>query len=697
LLVGQWQPVGFSQELEAQNAPPEFTVEQSAEGRSAYRQHCASCHGAKLEGADIAPALVGSRFDYTWRGKSVGTLSFHVRRMPPESALETVDINDETYTNILAYMLRANGLAPGENALPSNPDALGGLTIPTIPGMDFDPFVPVAKTEAQTALLDNLPTVTEEMLLNPSPTDWIHWGGTYDMHNFSRLLQINRENVGRLKAAWRVPLRNGRNNPAPLVHRGVMFVYAVPDTLVALDASNGDVLWRYAHGSDARVNNHMGVALHGDHVYVPTSDLHVVALEAKTGKVVWDHAIPREYPGIELRSAPMVVKDVVIQPVMGIYTPKGGFVVGLDRKTGEELWRFNVIPRPGEPGDNTWNDLPLEKRSGGSMWCQGSYDPELNLAYFGTAPTYDTKPLVHPVDKNGVTNDALFTNCTIALRPETGELVWYFQHLANDQWDLDWVFERQIMELPVDGKKRKVVMTIGKLGILDALDAATGEFLFSMDMGVQNVVKSVDPKTGDKTLHPYAKVPDPTKEVFIASNNDGARCWPTLSYNPITKRLYVPLAKGGFLVGTEGYQLVSTDVKMQAQPFPDSDGNMGHVQAVDLAGRKFRWRHEQSPPVISSMLATAGGVVFGGDVNRNFMAFDDKTGEVLWKAQLDDLPSSNIVSYSVKAKQYVAVVVGHTNYHVNGWARTYHKFAEELKMPVNTAPKGGAAIWVFAL
>lgn len=691
LQLGPWQSSSLAQE------GPRFTQAQAAAGRTAYREHCASCHGARLEGVDVTPSLVGTRFDYTWRGKSAEILSFHLRRMPPESVAESGSLSDETYTNILAYILRSNGLDSGDVELSSDVDALGDLIIPKIPGMDYDPFVPVVKTEEQTALLNNLSAVTDEMLLNPSPNDWIHWGGTYDMHNFSQLDEINKGNVANLKPAWRARLRDGRNNPAPLVHQGVMYLYAVPDTLLAMDASNGDVLWRYRHESDARVNNHMGVALHENRVYVPTSDMHVLALDAKTGEVIWEHAIPRENPGFELRSAPLVVGDKLIQGVMGIYTPKGGFIVGLDINTGVEAWRFHVIPRPGELGDNTWNDIPLAKRSGGSVWDQGSYDPDLNLVYFGTAPTYDTKPLVHPIDKEGVTNETLFTNCTLALNPDTGELIWYFQHLANDQWDLDWAFERQILELPIEGKMRKVVLTIGKLGILDALDAATGEFLFSMDMGVQNVVVAVDPKTGEKILSPFAAVPDKSKEVFIAPNNDGARCWPSLSYNPKTKRLYVPLSKGGMLVGTEGFQLVSADVRMQSRPFPDSDGNMGHLQAVDLAGQKFIWRHEQSPPMISSLMATAGGLVFGGDVNRSFMAFDDTTGEILWQTELDDMPSSNIVSYSAGGKQYVAVVVGQTNYHVNGWSRTYHRFAEELNMPVNDSPKGGASIWAFAL
>ncbi len=617
--------------------------------------------------------------------------------MPPEFFAERGSVSEVAHTNILAYILRSNGLEPGDVELPSDMAALGEVVIPRLPGMDYDPYVPVAKTEKQAALLDDFATVTDEVLLNPSPEDWLHWGGGYNMHNFSRLDEINKGNVGTLKPAFRVPLREGRNNPSPLVYRGIMYLYAAPETLLAMDASNGDILWRYQYESEGRVGNHMGLALHGDRVYFPTSDLHVLALNAKTGRVIWDHTIPREHPGFDLRSAPLVVGDRVIQGVMGSGTPKGGYIVGLDIDTGEQVWRFNVVPRPGEPGGNTWNDLPLEKRSGGSVWDQGSYDPELNLVYFGAGPTYDTAPLIHPIAKEGVTNETLFTNCTLALNPETGELVWYYQHLVNDQWDLDWAFERQIIDLPIDGKMRKTVLTIGKLGILDALDAATGEFLFSMDMGVQTVVASVDPKTGEKILNPNMAVPDKTMGTFVASNNDGARCWPTLSYNPDTKRLYVPLAKGGMFVGERGYKLLTADFRLTTGPFPGSDGNMGHLQALDLGGQKFAWRHEQSPPMISSVLATAGGVVFAGDLNSGFMAFDDATGEILWQTVLDDQPSSNIVSYSVEGKQYIAVVVGAHNYHVDGWTRTYLGAAEELGMPVNDAPRGGAAVWVFAL
>ena len=159
-------------------------------------------------------------------------------------------------------------------------------------------------------------------------------------------------------------------------------------------------------------------------------------------------------------------------------------------KQARKKWRFYTIPRPGEPGGNTWNGIPMEERSGGSVWNAGAYDPELNLVYFGVAPTYNTAPLLYPVNIDGITNDALYTNATIALNPDSGELVWHYQHIENDQWDLDWAFERQIINISFEGEQRKAVINMGKLGILDAVDAATGEFLFSMDMGLQNVVHS---------------------------------------------------------------------------------------------------------------------------------------------------------------------------------------------------------------
>ncbi len=345
LLVGPWQPVCLAQ-------APSFTRAQVSAGRTDYRTHCASCHGPRLEGQHLSPPLVGARFDRTWRGKSAGVLAFHLRRMPPEPRATPGSLGDQTYANILAHILQANGLEPGDAVLPSDLDALGELIIPSLAGVEYDPDAPVVAA-GQSELLNSLPAVTDEMLRNPSPNDWLHTGGTYDGQTFSPLKLIDRENVGDLALAWRAPLRNGNSMPMPLIYRGVMFLHTFPDTVLALDASNGQVLWRHQYEPTSPSSQKMGLALHGDKVFVPTSDLHVLALRAKTGELIWDHEIAPETPTMRrvynLRSAPLVVGDKVIQGVTASFVPKGGFAVAIDINSGEEVWRFNTIARPGEP------------------------------------------------------------------------------------------------------------------------------------------------------------------------------------------------------------------------------------------------------------------------------------------------------------------------------------------------------------
>jgi alcohol dehydrogenase (cytochrome c) len=518
------------------------------------------------------------------------------------------------------------------------------------------------------------------------------------MHNFSPLDEINKETVAGLKPAWRVPLRNGDGNPSLLVHQGVMYLLSYPDTVLAMDATNGDVLWRYQSKGDFRSTQKMGLALHGDKVFVPVSGLHVIALDAKTGALIWDHEIAHKHEGLQLRGAPLVAGGNVLQGTMGFYIPEGGFIVAIDIETGEESWRFNTVARPGEPGGNTWNDIPLEERTGGSVWHQGSYDPELNLAYFGTAPTYDTKPLVASVDKEGVNNHALFTNATIALNPDTGKLVWYYQNLANDQWDMDWVFERQIVRLEIEGKTRKVVFNAGKLGIIDALDAATGEYLFAMDMGLQKSVTSIDPDTGEKTINPLA-LPSETESHLLWPNIFGARSWPPLAYDPHKRRVYLPLTQGSMLYGPmrPGRSLLTSGVRLQSRPHPEHNGHWGRLQAVDLEDRTFAWHVGRQTPLISGMMATAGGLVFSGDLSRSILAYDADNGETLWETKVDDNPSTTIITYAVDGKQYIAFVVGLIGSHVEDWERLYTRSAPGLGMPVNDSPKGGAAIWAFAL
>ncbi len=692
-----WQPASLGQTPSPR--PPGFTEAQASAGAAAYRQHCASCHGAQLEGQHLAPSLSGERFDRTWRGKTVDTLMFHVRRMPPKPGATSGGLDDGTYANILAYVLQANHVDPAGSELPSRIDLLAGLTIP-LEKTELDLDAPVSGSPSRSARLTGLSAVTSGMLQNPPASDWLQWGRTYDGQNFSPLELITRTNVQNLKPAWRVPLRGGTSMPTPLVHDGVVFLQTIPDTVLALDGSNGDILWRYQYKASAS-SSKMGLSLHGDRVFVPTSDLHVVSLHSKTGEVMWDHEIApaNQLTGrtrYQLRGGPLVVRDKVIQGVTSSFSPEGGFIVGLDINSGKELWRFNTIARLGERGGDSWNGLPLDKRSGGSVWQHGTYDAELNLVYFGVAPTYDTGPLLHPVADAAVTSDALYTNCTIALNADTGKLVWYYQHVANDQWDLDWVFERQIVRMTVDGRPRKVVMNVGKMAILDALDAATGEYLFSVDAGVQNVITHIDPKTGAKTIDPQ-RWPDPDRPTVICPGVSGARAWPPTSYSPRTAMLYLPLSEFCNRFGPEGSRLLTSGIGLSPAEHPDSaDGTMGLLQAIDVKGKKLAWVHRQSSPLSTSLLATSGGVIFSGDLDPALKAFDDTSGKLLWQAKLDDLPSGSIVTYSIGKTQYVAVVVGLRNNHVNDLSRTYNAFRKRRGTEIEAA-SGGAAIWVFAL
>ncbi len=692
LLLAAWPAVIAAETLS-------FSADQVTKGRAQYREHCAKCHGPKMEGEQVSPPLVGVRFDRSWRGKSAGVLAFHLRRMPPEPLDAPGGLGDETYVNILASILAANGLEASDQALPTGLDALGKLTIPALEGVDYEPDAPVVAA-GDSELLRKLSPVTGEQLRQPSPDDWLHPMRTYDGQTFSPLKQINRENVGFLALAWRAPLRDGNSMPMPLVHQGVMFLHTFPDTVLALDATNGQVLWRYRYQPKSPSSQKMSLGLSGDKVLVPTSDLHVLALNAKTGELIWDHEIVPETPAMRqaynLRSPPLVVGDKVIQGVTASFVPKGGFLVGLDIATGNEAWRFHTIARPGEPNGDSWNDVPLEKRSGGSVWHQLTYDPELDLVYFGAAPTYDTGPLVHAVTKDGVTSKALYTNCTIAIRPQTGELVWYYQHVANDQWDLDWEFERQVVSLNINGVPRKVVLNVGKMAILEALDAATGHYLFSLDAGIQNVITAIDPETGEKTIDPQ-RWPDPERPTDICPSAYGARSWPPTSYSPQTQLVYVPLTESCMHFGKEGGRLLTSGIGISAAKHPASaDGKLGRLQAFDIVNRKLAWVHEETAPLTTGLLATAGGVVFSGDMDPALKAFDDTTGKLLWQAKLDAFPSSSLITYSVGGKQYLAVVVGMTNFHIGALTGSLASLGAEGSAG-GSAPKGGAAIWVFAL
>jgi alcohol dehydrogenase (cytochrome c) len=394
--------------------------------------------------------------------------------------------------------------------------------------------------------------------------------------------------------------------------------------------------------------------------------------------------------GFNITGGPLVAKGKVMQGVQG--RAKGGnFIAALDARTGEEAWRFYTIARPDQPGGNTWNGLPLDQRNGASVWTAGSYDPDLNLAFFGVAQTYDTGTLLKPVNQPGITNEGLYTDSTLAINPDTGKLAWYFQHVPNDQWDLDWVFERQLIPLPVNGVTKKLAVTSGKIAVYEALEADTGKYVFSMDLGLQNVVTAIDPKTGAKTINSKV-VPGDGETKLVCPHAGGSKNWIPGSYNPDTKTLYVTLVESCMdliPVTGGGRASLTSGVRWAVRPPLNSDGKYGRVEAINLATRKVLWTQRQRVPFTTGVLATAGGILFEGSMDRRFRARDQATGDVLWQIRLNDVPNAAPITYSVNGKQYIAMTVG------NGGPipSTWWPLIPEIQNP----PDRNAAVWVFEL
>src|SRR5579862_7409137 len=524
---------------------------------------------------------------------------------------------------------RAPEPEPG-NILPANHDAV------------FDATIAQRK-----ALLDNIVPVTDDMLRHPPDGDWLTWRRTYNSLGYSPLHQIDATNVHNLREAWAWSLPVGRNEIAPLVHDGIIFIKSA-NTIQALDGRTGDLLWQYARPLPASLHNGRSavvrnLAIYQDMLYAPTADGHIVALNFKTGTPVWDQQVlgPQEIArNLQLDGGPIVAKSKVIMGVSGCNTYPGGcFIVGLDAHTGNEAWRFHTIARPGQPGGDSWNGAPVDQRFGASVWTSGSYDPDLNLVYFGIGQTYDTGTLLEGHSQNSDSNDGLYTNSTLALDPDTGKLVWYYQHFNRDVWDLDWAFERLLIDLPVNGTTRKLSVTAGKLAIFDAVDRTNGQYLFSRDMGLQTLVKSIDPKTGKKIIDP-ALEPVAGKTVSICPHSGGAKNWLATSYDASTHVLYVPLVESCQDFTWKPRSLEQTaaggsDMAFVVKARPDTDGNFGRVEAIDLGTGKVLWTRRGRTPQSSSLVATAGGLVFEGARDRQFRALDSSTGKALWSWPLN--------------------------------------------------------------
>jgi alcohol dehydrogenase (cytochrome c) len=627
---------------------------QHVAGAQSYVTHCASCHGTELKGK-FGPPLSGVEFRRKWADRGSELLTYAKKTMPP-SAPGSLD--GDTYLAIVNYIQKVTGLSVDSKSYSTNDEPGAGLYLRATANEDQQASVAIAR---RTALMNKMRPADDASLANPSDEDWPVWRRTYDALGYSALAEINRSNVGKLKLAWSLSLKSGTNEIEPLVYQGVLFVHSA-GVVEAIEASTGDIIWEYdrplSRVGVVPLSQPRNLALYGASLFVPTGDNHIISLDMRTGKVNWDHELVPASEQFQLTAGPLAVHGEIIQGVAGcsgVGTPGGCFIVALDAISGLELWKFNTIPRAGEPGGNSWNGAPISQRFGASVWIAGSYDPALNLVYFGTGQTYYSKPLLSPMREPGPANAALYTDSTLALNPVTGKLVWYFQHFERDVWDLDWAFERSLIRLPGKGTSGKVVATIGKLGILDVLDAATGRYRFSVDLGFQNLVSGIDARSGRKMVSP-AMQPRPNEPQTICPYAGGGRNWPATAYDPASHIMYVPTVEA--CMNFTWDPSANEDNGFAPIPPPNADGNFGRLTAVDLIAKRILWIRRQRAPQSSAILATGGGIIFEGTRDRVFRALDNTTGDTLWMTRLENVPNSFPITFKADGKQFVAVTTG---------------------------------------
>ena len=564
-------------------------------------------------------------------------------------------------------------------------------------------------------LLRDFTPVTDAMLLRPDPADWLTFRNGYHLWGYSPLDQIDAGSVGELRLVWSRAMQHGYQEVEPIVYDGVMYLANVEDVVQALDATTGDLLWEYRRpledGTDAVTGTryrYRNVSIYGDKVFLATQDAHLVALDARTGAVAWETRRADYREQVAQTTGPLAVGGrLVTGSRCNPQSPRPGgcFITGHDAATGEELWRVNTAATPDQPGGDTWGGLPLSARRHTSAWMTGSYDPALNLLFWGTGPP---SPLPEKLRGSGKA-DLLYTNSTLALDPATGEMAWYFQHLPRDNWDLDHVFERLIVETRVapdpeevpwinpalrSGETRKVITGIpGKTGVVWTLDAATGEFLWARPTLHQNVMTGLELDTG-RPIIDESTTPQSVEEFVLACPHlYGGKNQPSGAYSPDTGAMYMPmnntcmdLAMSVEVAGpSDGY-----DVRTRMRHVPGVDpatAPVGRLEAVSASTGRTLWSHQQRAAIYGSALATGGNLVFAGDLVRRFRAFDAETGEVLWRTILNGPVGGRPMTYSVDGRQYLAVAAGGLSIGI-----VFLELTPEL-----TTPSGANTLFVFAL
>lgn len=521
--------------------------------------------------------------------------------------------------------------------------------------------------------------VTEEVLANPDPADWLMINRTFDEQRYSPLNQINKSNVGQLRMVWARGLPVGTQESTPIVYRGVMYLYSPGASVEAVDATTGDLIWEYKReypqGVNGRAARNKSLGIYEDMIYFAAPDGVLLALDARTGKVRWETKVDN---GGQTAGGILVADGKVITNRTCRPSERANcFIAAHDARTGKEVWKFFTTAAPGEPGGDTWGDMPLEQRAAGPWGLPGSYDPKRKVLYWGIAnPNPYTRLMRHGrADAVSFTAPAdLYSNSTVALDVATGKLVWYYQELPGDDWDADHNHERILTRTRLNpdpkhvkwissslprGEERDVVVTVAEGGGMFVLDQATGKFLWSRPFPFEDPninMNDIDVNTGATKVN-VSKVFKQDGDSILGCYHNTRGLW-AIAYHPGKNAVYVPFQDQCLSMTANSKTKNGWGPRkgvMRPGIDPKKYMNLGKV---DLATGELTVLYSQPQAGQGSALATGGDLIFWGDQNRRLRAFDADDGKVLWETIVGGMVMTSTITYAVNGKQYVMVFTG---------------------------------------